>query len=97
MQSLTYQHNMRIARRQEKPFLPSPGQFIAWCKSEMASVVGLPTAEELVSQVYQYCRDRGLYPDAESYPWESNAQYWMITGLYRDARRHRQRADHHQH
>ncbi|MCK6916271.1 replication protein P [Enterobacter roggenkampii] len=23
---------MRIARRQERPFLPSPGQFVAWCK-----------------------------------------------------------------
>jgi hypothetical protein len=52
----------------------------------MASVAGLPTADELVSQVYQYCRDRGLYPDAESYPWESNAQYWMITGLYQNMR-----------
>lgn len=77
---------MRVARRQEKPFLPSPGQFIAWCKSEMASVAGLPAADELVSQVYQYCRDRGLYPDAESYPWDSNAQYWMITGLYQNMR-----------
>lgn len=77
---------MRVARRQEKPFLPSPGQFIAWCKSEMASVAGLPAADELVSQVYQYCRDRGLYPDAESYPWESNAQYWMITSLYQNMR-----------
>lgn len=87
---------MRVARRQEKPFLPSPGQFIAWCKSEMASVAGLPSADELVSQVYQYCRDRGLYPDAESYPWtgmidgkhttQSSANYWMVTGLYQKMR-----------
>ncbi|EGD8977800.1 hypothetical protein DN797_24685, partial [Escherichia coli] len=25
----------------------------------------------------------GLYPDAESYPWKSNAHYWLVTNLYR--------------
>ncbi|EFI2133351.1 replication protein P, partial [Escherichia coli] len=23
---------MRVARRQNRPFLPSPGQFVAWCR-----------------------------------------------------------------
>ncbi len=59
---------MRVARRQERPFLPSPGQFVAWCKAEEAAAAGLPNADQLVDMIYQYCRTRGQYPDAESYP-----------------------------
>ncbi|HHC4133309.1 TPA: replication protein P [Klebsiella pneumoniae] len=87
---------MRVARKQEKPFMPSPGQFVAWCRSEEAVTVGLPDASELVEMVYQYCRTRGQYPDAESYPWPEHkiepltlkhkACYWMVTGLYADMR-----------
>ncbi|WP_070194310.1 replication protein P [Escherichia coli] len=28
----------------------------------------------------------GLYPDAESYPWKSNAHYWLVTNLYQNMR-----------
>lgn len=87
---------MRVARKQEKPFMPSPGQFVAWCRSEEAVTVGLPDASELVDMVYQYCRTRGQYPDAESYPWPEHeiepltlkhkACYWLVTGLYTDMR-----------
>ncbi|WP_336981770.1 MULTISPECIES: replication protein P [unclassified Cedecea] len=83
---------MRVARRQERPFLPSPGQFVAWCRAEESAAVGLPNQNELVALVYQYCRNRGAYPDAESYPWpgktadrkhttKSKACYWMVTVL----------------
>lgn len=77
---------MRVARRQERPFLPSPGQFVAWCKAEEAAAAGLPNADQLVDMIYQYCRTRGQYPDAESYPWESNAHYWLVTSLYQKMR-----------
>lgn len=77
---------LRVARRQEKPFLPSPGQFVAWCRSEDAAAAGLPNASELVDLVYEYCRTRGQYTDAESYPWQSNAHYWLVTGLYSNMR-----------
>lgn len=73
---------MRIARQQEKPFLPSPGQFIAWCRAEESAAIGLPDAAELVDMVYQYSRTRGQYPDAESYPWPNHATYWLVTTLY---------------
>lgn len=83
---------MRVARQQAKPFLPSPGQFIAWCRAEESAAVGLPDKNELIALVYQYCRTRGRYPDAESYPWpgktddgkhttRSKACYWMVTVL----------------
>lgn len=77
---------MRVARRQERPFLPSPGQFVAWCKAEEATAAGLPNVNDLVDLVYEYCRERGLYPDAESYPWHSNAHYWLVTTLYANMR-----------
>jgi len=91
------QAGMRVARRQERPFLPSPGQFVAWCKAEEATAAGLPSADELVDMIYQYCRNRGLYPDAESYPWDgitsdgkhtakSKSCYWLVTALYQDMR-----------
>lgn len=77
---------MRVARKQEKPFMPSPGQFVAWSKSEEAVAAGLPDANELMNMIYQYCRKRGQYPDAESYPWKCNAHYWLVTTLYQNMR-----------
>lgn len=72
--------------------MPSPGQFIAWCKAEDAVAVGLPDLNELMSMIHQYCRTRGLYPDAESYPWPEHKEipatlkhkacYWLVTSLY---------------
>ncbi|EKI92604.1 replication protein P, partial [Escherichia coli EC1849] len=56
--------SMRVARRQNRPFLPSPGQFVAWCREEASVNAGLPNVSELVDMVYEYCRKRGLYPDA---------------------------------
>ena len=32
---------MRVARRQNRPFLPSPGQFVAWCREEASVIAGL--------------------------------------------------------
>ncbi|HEO9810798.1 TPA: Replication protein P [Klebsiella variicola] len=87
---------MRVARKQEKPFMPSPGQFVAWCRSEEVVAAGLPDVNELMEMIYRYCRTRGQYPDAESYPWpeynvtpvtlKHKACYWMVTGLYADMR-----------
>lgn len=39
---------MRVARRQNRPFLPSPGQFVAWCREEASVTAGLPNASELL-------------------------------------------------
>lgn len=73
---------MRMARRQERPFLPSPGQFVAWCKEGEQEMAGLPKADELVSMVHDYCARRGYYDAPEAYPWEHPAHYWMVTSLY---------------
>ncbi|PJZ07336.1 DNA replication protein [Pantoea rodasii] len=73
---------MRQARASGSPFLPSPGQFITWCKQSSFSAAGLPDEDSLYSLVMTYCAKRGGYVTAEDYPWGSNAEYWMVTGLY---------------
>lgn len=30
----------------------------------------------------RYCARRGLYHFPETYPWQDNAHYWMVTSLY---------------
>jgi hypothetical protein len=77
---------MRIARQQETPFLPSPGQFIAWCKQGEIRAAGLPDIDELYRMVMKHSRDRGYHSSAEAYPWESPACFWMVTALYNQMR-----------
>ncbi|WP_427003664.1 replication protein P [Pantoea eucrina] len=72
---------MRQARASGSPFLPSPGQFISWCKQDAFAAAGLPDEETLYSRVMTYCAQRGDYASPEHYPWKSNADYWMVTSL----------------
>lgn len=78
---------MKRARSSLSPFWPSPGQFIGWCKEGEIHAAGLPSAEELVGMVRDYCAKRGLYDAPTEYPWEAAAHYWMVTSLY-DGMRH---------
>lgn len=73
---------MKIARQQEIPFLPSPGQFIKWCKQEDHTALGLPTEDELYDMFKKYCSVRGW----GNFNWKSNACYWMVTKIYSEMR-----------
>ncbi|EPT0356784.1 replication protein P [unidentified bacterial endosymbiont] len=68
---------LRIARRQERPFLPSPGQFVAWCR-EGNGVLGI-TVDDVM---YEYWRWRKLvfrYPTSEQFPWrDKNPLYYYV-------------------
>lgn len=77
---------MKIARQQATPFLPSPGQFIAWCKKGALKVAGLPDADELYDMVMDYAKRRDMFSSAEAFPWPSNPAYWMVTKLYSQQR-----------
>lgn len=77
---------MRVARRQERAFLPSPGQFVAWCKQGELKSHGLPDEEELFAEFKLFCRDRGLYDSSERYSWKSNALFHMVTAVYNQMR-----------
>lgn len=77
---------MRIARQQETPFLPSPGQFVAWCREGEASKYGLPDADELYDMVMDYSARRGLFDGPEHFPWQSNECWLMVPALYSQMR-----------
>ncbi|EOV4177733.1 replication protein P [Yersinia enterocolitica] len=77
---------MKIARQQATPFLPSPGQFIAWCKQGATRAAGLPDADELFDMVMDYAKRRDMFSSAEAFPWPSNPAYWMVTKLYSQQR-----------
>ncbi|EOV0796544.1 replication protein P [Yersinia enterocolitica] len=77
---------MKIARQQDTPFLPSPGQFIAWCKQGATRAAGLPDADELYDMVMDYAKRRDMFSSAEAFPWPSNPAYWMVTKLYSQQR-----------
>lgn len=70
---------MRMVRRQERPFLPSPGQFIRWCR-EGRCVLGITTADVMV----EYWKWRKLvfrYPSSEHYPWPKPVYYHICLEL----------------
>ncbi|HHR6028019.1 TPA: replication protein P [Providencia alcalifaciens] len=73
---------MKIARQQTSPFLPSPGQFVQWCKQEDFTQLGLPNETELYEVFKKYCSERGW----RRFNWPSNACYWIVTKVYSEMR-----------
>lgn len=73
---------MKRARASGSPFWPSPGQFISWCRDGENGAAGLPDENTLYDMVMRYSARRGLYNSPEAYPWQANAHYWLVTGLY---------------
>lgn len=73
---------MKIARQQTNPFLPSPGQFVQWCKQGDYTALGLPTNDDLFDMFKEYCSVRGW----RRFNWQSNACYWMVTKIYSEMR-----------
>jgi len=67
---------MKIARQQDLPFLPAPGQFVKWCQQGQ-NVLGV-TIEDVMSEFRKYCRDKDLYDDVESFPWSHPVMYWIV-------------------
>ncbi|MGP2486946.1 replication protein P [Pantoea ananatis] len=72
---------MRAARKQEKPFLPSPGQFVAWCR-EGKGALGI-TAAEVLKEFWHWRRTVFRYPTSEQYPWSQAVMYHICLELRR--------------
>lgn len=72
---------MKRARQNELPYLPSPGQFVAWCHEETAVMIGLPLVDEVMKEFRRYCRDRSLYEAPEAFPWTGDIMYWLCTEM----------------
>lgn len=73
---------MKVARQQAMPFLPAPGQFVAWCKEGEIRAAGLPDEDSLYEMFRLFCRDKGLYDISDNYPWQSPACFHMVTAVY---------------
>ena len=72
---------MRIVRRQERPFLPSPGQFIKWCR-EGRCVLGITTAD-VMAEYWKWRKLVFRYPSSEQYPWPKPVLYHICIELCR--------------
>ncbi len=70
---------LRVARRQERPFLPSPGQFIAWCR-EGRSVLGVSAADAM-AEYWKWQKLIFRYPSSEQYPWPKPVLYHICLEL----------------
>ncbi len=74
---------MRIARRQEKPFLPSPGQFVAWCK-EGHNLLGF-SVDDVMTEYWKWRRLIFRFPTSEQYPWPAPVLYHICIELRRQS------------
>lgn len=72
---------MRIVRRQERPFLPSPGQFIKWCR-EGRCVLGITTAD-VMAEYWKWQKLVFRYTSSEKYPWPKPVLYHICIELRR--------------
>lgn len=72
---------MRMVRRQERPFLPSPGQFIKWC-GEGRCVLGITTAD-VMAEYWKWRKLVFRYQSSEQYPWSKPIFYHLCLELRR--------------
>lgn len=71
-------------KQSKTPFLPSVGQFIEWCLAEDYQALGLPDEEALYRRIQAFMRF-GM-EETHRFKFQSNAEYWLITGLYQRSR-----------
>ncbi|HGU6443185.1 TPA: replication protein P [Citrobacter amalonaticus] len=70
---------MRVARRQEKPFLPSPGQFVAWCK-QSGGVLGI-TVDQVIAEYWDWRNRSFEFTSSEQFPWSQPVMYHICVEL----------------
>ena len=77
---------MKTLRAKEDDFVPSVGKFIGWCKVVDYTQLGLPTLEKLLKRLNHFA-SYGL-EEADKFSFKNDAEYWLITDLYRRERRY---------
>ena len=77
---------MKALRAKEDDFVPSVGKFIGWCKVVDYTQLGLPTLEKLLKRLNHFAA-YGL-EEADKFSFKNDAEYWLITDLYRRERRY---------
>ncbi|OCG08890.1 hypothetical protein A9G13_02175 [Gilliamella sp. wkB178] len=82
---------MKFARQQNKPYIISPGQFVAWCKEAMAQELGLPSVDQVMKEFRTYSAEIGFScQTAEQFPWSKPVMYWIVTDLRKHMRQYNQ-------
>lgn len=77
---------MRVARKQERPFLPSPGQFVAWCK-QSGGALGI-TVDQVIAEYWDWRNRAFEFSSSEQFPWSQPVMYHICTELrYRSTER----------
>lgn len=70
---------MRVARRQERPFLPSPGQFVAWCK-QSGGALGI-TVDQVITEYWDWRNRFFEFTSSEHFPWSQPVMYHICVEL----------------
>ncbi|EMO7792552.1 phage replication protein [Citrobacter freundii] len=70
---------MRVARRQERPFLPSPGQFVAWCK-QSGGVLGI-TVDQVITEYWDWRNRSFEFTSSEQFSWSQPVMYHICVEL----------------
>ena len=77
---------MKALRAKEDDFVPSVGKFIGWCKVIDYETLGLPSLEQLLKRLNHFAAYG--FEDADKFSFKNDAEYWLITDLYRRERRY---------
>lgn len=77
---------LNIAGDSTSPFWPSPGQFVSWCKSGELSAAGLPSIDQVMTELKRYENTGYLSESPEAYDWPSDAYYWIILDMRSEMR-----------
>lgn len=86
-----FEIGMIKARQQNNPFVPSPGQFISWCREGTAQELGLPTVQQVMREFYKYNSELGYScQTAEEFNWSHPVMYWIVTDLRKHMYQYRQ-------
>lgn len=78
---------LRMARKSEKPFFPSPGEFVGWCRDGFAQELGLPSVEDVMTVFRRYCRDRGVV-NLQDFPWPGDIYFHIVPRIHREMMDH---------
>lgn len=70
---------MRVARKQVRPFLPSPGQFVAWCK-QSGGALGI-TVDQVIAEYWDWRNRSFEFSSSEQFPWSQPVMYHICTEL----------------
>lgn len=70
---------MRVARSQERPFLPSPGQFVAWCK-QSGGALGI-TVDQVLAEYWDWRNRLFEFTSSEQFPWSQPVMYHICVEL----------------